>query len=325
MTYTNPHLTRQIAALYQHLYAGSEGLTANFLSSLQKTTIAGQDILHYIHFLWNRDDPEGLPQTTYTWDGTVWFEAGTDHLMEQAVGDLVTLHVLRESLPEDFATHVAGTVQELFDTDRDDRILDWLYIAGLAPADIATPQIRTTVEAGIAERTRRIREKAQAQNVRFHPPISEEELVTLERQYGITLPGGYRYCITHIGNGWIDARYDMNLRPFPNAPEPESLALPFELTDSISVNTNLPEGAGGDEDKFEELFELYGVERETIITARDRGTLWLWDDYLLVVNGRERGNVWWSHEDIFPDASGGITITRIDAFLFWCEDWMGRR
>ncbi|MFO0888253.1 MAG: hypothetical protein U0790_03795 [Isosphaeraceae bacterium] len=147
------------------------------------------------------------------------------------------------------------------------------------------------------------------------PPWSEKDVEQFQRDNGFTLPEGYALFLTTIGNGGPGP--DGGLWKLPHHLEKDhrdrALA-PFAYT---AAPVHYPTRQANDR------FGLPSVD------VRD-GTLPLTDidgDYVLVLNGKQRGTVWWDAPHGY--SKGRYPIRPVVAkdgsqatFLVWYEEWL---
>ena len=164
------------------------------------------------------------------------------------------------------------------------------------------------------ERIARIAEKIHERgSIKLLPTMREEELISFERQHGITLPTGYRDFLLNIGGGASG----------PPLYGLEGLVriAPYRTLEERSYDPNLPcirdpfpftklwiweDGDTSEEGTKDQIFH-------GILTL---GTEGCGQDWALVITGPERGNMWMI-------ADVGITPTDPKRdFLQWFEDWL---
>lgn len=144
----------------------------------------------------------------------------------------------------------------------------------------------------------------------LNPPISLEEVETIEAKYGFTLPEEYRLFITQIGNGGqippITNRHK-NLLPFEDVDALQKIRLDFPLSESwewetdLNFNIDTPEG----KEKYS------NVEKNgNLVLMRDPGQGG--QTWFLVVSGSCKGEVW-ERDD------GGVLRLPECKFFDWIE------
>jgi SMI1 / KNR4 family (SUKH-1) len=157
-----------------------------------------------------------------------------------------------------------------------------------------------------------MRAKAAEQGRAFGPPLAEAEIRAFERRHGIELPEGFRRFLQVVGNGG-------------DGPPTYGLTRLGEVPDRLHPDferdwRELPHIA----EPFP-LTEAWGWEGEEYDEARRdaarHGSLNLGHDgcgmyWLLIVTGRERGQVW-----AFTDVGVCPQEPRRD-FLQWVEAWL---
>lgn len=165
----------------------------------------------------------------------------------------------------------------------------------------------------MVERLHRIREKVAINGATLGPILTEPEVLVFEHRHGVSLPDGYRHFLLNVGNGG-DGPPDSGLVPLGCGPKstykPEvsyweelpDIRRPFPFTKPHSW-----EGNGPSEE---------GTSMQTRYGCLFLGEEGCGVDWLLVVTGPERGNVWL----VCPT---GIAPhrPRLD-FLDWYEGWL---
>ena len=167
--------------------------------------------------------------------------------------------------------------------------------------------------AVLNDRITRIATKVREKAIRLNPPLSEDAVLRFESEHGISLPGGYRAFLIHIGNGgqgpteygWAalgDAADDMRGNEFSVWTELPYLSQLFPFTKPW-------------------VWENDEVSDEGIETQINHGCIYVGNDgcgayWFLIVTGAERGNMWMiCGEGMQP------TSPKRD-FLQWFEDWL---
>lgn len=145
---------------------------------------------------------------------------------------------------------------------------------------------------------------------KLNPTLSLEEIQNVEETYGITLPEDYRQFLLLAGNGGIIPSFTEEcneLLPFPTNPQRlERLKTPFTLEKSELWEEDTEED--GQDFDADERMVCSGVG--LIPLTQDETDEY--GDWLLVVNGPAKGNVWIS------TPMGIIRLTDC-GFLDWLE------
>lgn len=320
----DPCLDRQIAALVQQMDDEVKGLAVGFLSNFRKTTTGEHDIVQYTRFLWNPQAEGILEQAVETREATALFTVGTPHLQKIVVGETGTSWVLCETVPDECTSYIADKVDQCFANNQADRVMEWVQAAGYTPPDMPTSAIRSAVENGIQELVQRIQEKARYLKIRFNPPVPEEEVADFEQRHGITLPGGYRFFITHIGDGWTGGHYDTSISQLAEVPSPKKKDLkhPFKFSKWVGLSLEPPESEKNYEERYQKACQRYDAKLARIRLQLKHGILWLEDEHFLVLNGPERGNIWYVSEVDFSDGSACFNAERQAPFLAWYDKYV---
>lgn len=160
-------------------------------------------------------------------------------------------------------------------------------------------------EADISERIKRVKEKVAAKNVFLNPPLTESEIEVFEKRHHISLPEPYREFLLQIGNGGQGPDFDGIVALEASVPAQDDRPdLPFLL---IEYWESPIEDTEADEKKRHAAF--YHGQLYLCTDGCDY-------DWVLIVTGEERENVWMR-------SSVGIApcTHRID-FLRWYEYWL---
>jgi hypothetical protein len=190
---------------------------------------------------------------------------------------------------------------------------------------------------GIATQLERIREKfarvreldaacklfgAASHEYRLGPPLSESDLKSIEREFGIDLPAEYRRFLAEVGCGGAGPYYGLFA---PGSPDPEDLtrvtdlSKPFRWTEAFNP-ADLENPCAEEGVECEEDGELIGMWVPGALYICHYGCALR---FFLVVNGPCRDEVWhdWQADNagIYPamDKSGNRL-----GFLAWYEEWL---
>lgn len=165
-------------------------------------------------------------------------------------------------------------------------------------------------------------------------PLSESEVFAAERQFGVTLPNGYRQFLLHVdsgGAGPVDMRRlalgDAGWG-WENDPETDLTALfePFPdqhvyIEEYADFYTKQPPSTP------ENRIDWYAREKE-LLRRQTSGAVYLGDEghglsVLLVISGPERGNVWFDRRNTSDEI---IALRRRDgapaSFTDFYVDWI---
>ena len=150
---------------------------------------------------------------------------------------------------------------------------------------------------------------------RLEAPIVADEIVTFERQHGITLPEDYRQFLTQVGNGGAGPDYGIY-----SLGEGEEGPLPAIVLENLPVEFALDE-PWNDMDLLEKPESYYSYELLAgAIPIATRGCAL---DYWMVVSGPRRGEIWL---DKRTDGEGVEPICEVDGlhmtFGLWYASWL---
>lgn len=176
----------------------------------------------------------------------------------------------------------------------------------------------------------------------LNPCLDEAQVREIEQKYGFELPEGYRRFIMELGNGGAGPYYGIDPleKSFPTrimARDPDLMSKPFPLTKELFV---MRECLGSTTlDEYYERIETDDAYYDKIQRCVGRfnkprysqGALFICDygdgiTFLLVVKGKERGNIWvddrvGDNGAIQPVAAETAPDSRTD-FLTWYERWL---
>jgi hypothetical protein len=153
-------------------------------------------------------------------------------------------------------------------------------------AEPRKPLVERGTMSEFDERFERVQEKARSRDV-WLPCLTESEVEAFERENRIELPRGYREFVMKVGNGGGTHPY-YGMRPL-------SETLAYDTTETVVPHLEFP------------LTEFWTWDLEKDVTpemeaeiskVRSQGFLCLGTDgcgifWILVVSGKERGQVWW--------------------------------
>jgi hypothetical protein len=189
----------------------------------------------------------------------------------------------------------------------------------------------------IRDRTLRVRAAiATGRSVMTRSPLNEMDVVAAERQFGVTLPDGYRQFLLHVdsgGPGPVDMRrlflgdagwcwendLDTDLTAL-SEPFPDQRAFDREYAEFYTEQ----QPPSTPEDR-----EAWYAREEELLRRQTSGAVYLGDEghnfsILLVVSGPERGNVWFdrratSDTIVAFRRQDGASASFIDLYLDWIE------
>ena len=143
---------------------------------------------------------------------------------------------------------------------------------------------------------------------RFRPKATSDDVRAFEEILQIQLPSDYRTFVTEVGNGGAGPYYGIlgldQLREI--ATSRDTLARPFPYDQpSLGRDDILDQLQTADDDEYEQLLTRYWAEteRDGLISICEYGCDLR---FILVVNGPERGNVWF---DQVADLAGFCPVT----------------
>ena len=165
------------------------------------------------------------------------------------------------------------------------------------------------------------------QEVEFNPYLPDVEIAAFEQRFSISLPDDYKYFLSEIGNGGFGCGYGLkplnetvcdwklHNKPFIN------LARPFPYTEAWNEEWINAIDWDNDErptlyqnDNYMDVCHISGCLQ---IAHYGHGCT-----YLLVVNGSEKGNVWFDgradYSGIFPELADG----KKQMFIQWYINWL---
>ena len=182
---------------------------------------------------------------------------------------------------------------------------------------------------------------AQRHKYALLPCLDEAQARLIEETHSIDLPADYRRFLLELGNGGAGPYLGLNPLEgsFPTrmlAKEPDLMSKPFPLTAPLYVMQECLGSTTLDEyyERIETDEPYYDKVRRCVSRFNkprySRGALMICDygdaiEFLLVVKGKERGNIWIddrAHDGgIFPLAPETRTDLRT-GFLEWYERWL---
>jgi hypothetical protein len=162
----------------------------------------------------------------------------------------------------------------------------------------------------------------------FHPVLKPEEVAAFEASHGIRLPEDYKEFVLTVGNGGagpyygiypllegnVDHRLQSRKLIDLSSPFPHSAAWDEHWPAAI----NWDEGERPDEDTLLAYLDPRHISGALCISQYGCG-----DFLLLVVNGAERGNIWFdgrgNYSGLFPEEGAG---TERISFSEWYLGWL---
>jgi hypothetical protein len=173
----------------------------------------------------------------------------------------------------------------------------------------------------------------ESHRYRLNPTISEDAVAEFEAAEGCRLPEAYRYFITHAGNGGFGAGNGIprlehssgdyfTTRSASRGSAKGHLHKPFPHKQAWAVAPPLPEG---EDDPA--VFEYHSVSQIAGSVLLEVG-LGIWETFrsplLLIVNGPERGNIWWDGRSATRTglAMGIHPVVQLGAYslFIWLEE-----
>ena len=163
------------------------------------------------------------------------------------------------------------------------------------------------------DRLKQIAEKIAVAEKSLNRVLTEVELCAFEHRHDIKLPEGYRRFLLEIGNGGDGPPY-YNLVPLGQGPNSSSENEVKYWQQLPNIHLPFP---------FTMLFvwEGGGESVEGTPAQARHGNIFLGEDgcgmdWVLIVNGAERGNVW-----MVSGVGVAPTVPKRD-FLTWYENWL---
>jgi len=171
-------------------------------------------------------------------------------------------------------------------------------------------------EARMDDRLRRIGEKIETAEKSLNPVLTETAVSAFERRHCIALPEGLRSFLLTIGNGG-DGPPHYNLVALGQGPESANQDEVRYWEQLPNVHLDFP---------FTEPYVWEGGEESAEGTTEQatHGCIFLGTDgcgmdWVLIVTGQERGNVW------MVCGEGVVPTSPKRDFLTWYEDWLDGR
>ena len=165
----------------------------------------------------------------------------------------------------------------------------------------------------------------------FNNKLTESEVRHFEEKFKIKLPDDYKAFITRIGNGGAGPYYGIiqldiieGPKDFKLVNKPSiNLAKAFPFTESWEadwINTFDWDNERPDDELIEEYFDPSLISGTIPLCHYGHG-----NTYLLVINGKEHGHIWFDgradFSGISPETKEGSDKERI-TFSEWYLDWL---